>query len=270
MIDRSPWPPSDLSTTTAPVTRPFSKTGSTASVVLADPGAGGDRVVGDHLVELAAAHDVAVVGEAGMLGPGHLEGDAVGDGPQPVVAVVVLEAIGQAHVVERGHRPRGEAVAAGLVAGEQLLLDDEDVVAGSGQPVGGGGTGRAAADHQDVGAVSGADRVGRQPAAAAASVAPPRPHRPGCRRGRRRCRSASISMQEVALVVDVAGLDRVLAAELGPLVDDDGEQFLGGQAGEGGHHVAAAAHRLVGGAVDVADLGLPAGRPEARPSGRGR
>ena len=64
------------------------------------------------------------------------------------------ERLGQSHVVELADRPRGEAVAAGLLAREALLLDDEHAVAALGEPVRGRGTGRSAADHQDVVRVS--------------------------------------------------------------------------------------------------------------------
>ena len=61
---------------------------------------------------------------------------AVGDRPQALVAVEVLEPLREAHLVELVHRSRGEPVAARLLAGERLLLDDQDVVAGPSQPVG--------------------------------------------------------------------------------------------------------------------------------------
>ena len=113
-------------------------------------GAGLDRVLGHELVEVAAAHDVAVRRELGVGRPGQLEGPAVGGGPQPLEAVEVLEPVGQAHVGELAHRPGRQAVAAGLLAREGLALDDRDLVAGLGQPVAGGGAGRAAADDEDV------------------------------------------------------------------------------------------------------------------------
>ena len=79
-----------------------------------------------------------------MLGPLQLERDAVGHGPQPVVAVVVGgDGRLEPHVLELVDRPGGEAVAAGLVAGERLALEDADVVAGLGQPEPGGRSGRA-------------------------------------------------------------------------------------------------------------------------------
>jgi len=58
--------------------------------------------------------------------------------------------VGQPHVVELLDRSGGEAVAAGLDPGERLLLQQDDVVAGLGQPVGAGRSGRAASDDEDV------------------------------------------------------------------------------------------------------------------------
>ena len=48
------------------------------------------------------------------------------------------------------HGAGRQAVAAGLLAGERLALDDGDVVAVAGEPVRGRGAGRAAADDEDV------------------------------------------------------------------------------------------------------------------------
>ena len=85
-----------------------------------------------------------------MLGPGQVEDLAVGVGPEPVVAVGAGQGALEAHVGELADRAGGEAVAAGLLPGEVLLLDQGHVPAGLGQPVGAGGAGRAAADDQDV------------------------------------------------------------------------------------------------------------------------
>ena len=60
----------------------------------------------------------------------------MGDAAQAVVAVVVGgDLLLEAHGPELGDGPRGEAVAAGLLARERLLLDDHDVAPGPGQPV---------------------------------------------------------------------------------------------------------------------------------------
>ena len=114
---------------------------------------GGARLhgpLGHQVVEVVAGDDVAVGREVGVLGPAQLERAAEGDRPQAVEAVVLGQLVGQAHVLELAHRPGRQAVAARLLAGEALLLDEEDVVAGLGQPVGARRPGRAAADDQDV------------------------------------------------------------------------------------------------------------------------
>ena len=129
-------------------------------VALEQFGAGGDGVVGDHRVEVAAPHDVAVAGVHRMARPLQLELPAHPGGPQPVVAVEPLEPAGQAHLVELVHGARGEPVAARLLAGERLALDHRDVVAAPGEPVAGGGAGRPAADDEHVGdEVAGMRRV---------------------------------------------------------------------------------------------------------------
>ena len=115
---------------TAPVTRPSSTSGATASApVQTRRRPAFTARVGDHLVEVAAAHDVAVGGEVGVLGPRELERHAVRDRAQAVEAEELRERLGEAHVVELADGPRREAVAAGLLAREALLLDDEHAVA---------------------------------------------------------------------------------------------------------------------------------------------
>jgi hypothetical protein len=91
-----------------------------------------------------------------VLGPGQLQRDPVGDRPQPVVAVVALGDVGlEAHLPDLVDRPRGQAVAAGLVPREGLALQHADVMAGLGQPEPGGAPGRPPADDEDVVAVGG-------------------------------------------------------------------------------------------------------------------
>jgi hypothetical protein len=74
----------------------------------------------------------------------------VGHRPQPVVAQVLGEGLGQAEVVELADRPGREAVATRLLPGEALALDDEHPATALGQPVGGRRAGGPAADDQDV------------------------------------------------------------------------------------------------------------------------
>jgi hypothetical protein len=107
-------------------------------------------VVGHHLVDVAAAHHESVAGQHRVLGPHQLHRAVAGGGPQAVVAVEALELGGQAHLGQLVHRPRRQGVSAGLVTRERLLLDDHHVVAGPGQPVGGGGAGGTTADHEHV------------------------------------------------------------------------------------------------------------------------
>ena len=85
-----------------------------------------------------------------MLGPGQVEHLAEGVGPQAGVAVGAGQRPLDAHVGDLAHRPGGQAVAAGLLPGEHLLLDQGHVPPGLGQPVGAGGPGRAAPHDQDV------------------------------------------------------------------------------------------------------------------------
>ena len=115
------WRPRPCRRTIAPATRPPSTSGLDRLGRRPERRAGLHRPLGDHLVELAAPHDVAVGREVGVLGPGELERDAVGDRAQPVEALELRERLGETHVVELADRPRREAVAAGLLAGEALL-----------------------------------------------------------------------------------------------------------------------------------------------------
>ena len=109
------------------------------------------RVIGDELVEVAPAHDVAVGREHRVLRPLELERDAVGDGAQAVEAMVVAgDRVLEAHVGELLDGARRQPVAARLVARERLALDDHDVVAGFGEPVRGGRARRATPDDEHV------------------------------------------------------------------------------------------------------------------------
>ncbi len=58
--------------------------------------------------------------------------------------------LAQAQVLQLRDRPRGQAVAAGLVAGEDGRVGEDDVVAGLGGPRRGRGPGGAGADDEDV------------------------------------------------------------------------------------------------------------------------
>ncbi len=85
-----------------------------------------------------------------MLGPGQVEDPAVGVGPQPGEAVGAGQGALDPHVGDLADRAGGQAVTAGLLAGEDLLLHQGHVPAGLGQPVGARRARRTAPDHEDV------------------------------------------------------------------------------------------------------------------------
>ncbi len=135
--------------------------------------AGLHRVVGDHLVEVAPAHDVPERREVGMLGPLELERDAVGERAQAVEPVEVLEALAESHVAQLAHCTRGKAITTGLLTRERLLLDDEDVVTRRCEPVGRRRARGAAAHHEHLVAARGGghqDPLASPPAAAPSTV----------------------------------------------------------------------------------------------------
>ena len=115
-----------------------------------DGGAGLDRALGDHLVELAAANDIAVGREVGMFGPGELERDAVGDRAQSVEALEPFEAFGETDVVQLAHGARSETVAAGLLARKALLLHGKHSTTALREPIRSRRTRRSRADDEDV------------------------------------------------------------------------------------------------------------------------
>ena len=96
-------------------------------------GAGLLGPLGDHRVEVVTGDHVAVGGEARYGRPLEVEGPTERDRPETDEAVVSGQSVGQAHVVELLDGPRGQPVAAGLLSGEPLLLDQQDVVPGFGQ-----------------------------------------------------------------------------------------------------------------------------------------
>src|SRR6185312_11921383 len=72
------------------------------------------------------------------------------DRAQPTEAVVISELVGETHGLELANGSGRQPVATGLLTREVLLLDDENVVARLGQPVGAGGAGRPSTHDQDV------------------------------------------------------------------------------------------------------------------------
>ena len=199
-------------------------------------------LLGHHRVEVAPAHHVAVARVHRVLRPGHLEGDAVGDAAQAVVAVVVGgDLLLEPHGPELGDRPRREAVAAGLLPRERLLLDDHHVAPGPAEPVPGRRAGRPAADDEDVVAV-------RRGHGVSLPVAPePTGNRSSARRRgsprgsppRRRARpdpprrrwSALGDLEEQLVLLGVL----LQARRTDPLVEHDERQLLVVEGGVGGH-----------------------------------
>ena len=111
---------------------------------------GGDGVVGDEGVQIAALHDVAVVGVDRVVGPRQLHRAAVGDGAKARVLMEPLQLIAQAHVLKLGDSAGGQPITTCLVARENTLFDDGDVDAGLGQPVAGRGAGWSAPNDEHL------------------------------------------------------------------------------------------------------------------------
>ncbi len=117
---------------------------------LPDEGPGFLGVLAHEPIEVEPGDYVAVGGIVGMRRPTHLELPVKCHGAEPVVAVVAGQGTLEAHVPELAHRAGRQPVAAGLLAGEVLLLHTEDVDAFRGEPIGSGGTTWPAADHEHV------------------------------------------------------------------------------------------------------------------------
>ena len=107
-------------------------------------------VPGHQAVQVVTGDGVAVVGKVGVLRPLHVDGAAEAEGPQAAVAVGPGQGPLQVHVGQLPDGPRREAVAAGLLPGELLLLHDDHVPAGLGQPVGARGAGGPRSDDHHV------------------------------------------------------------------------------------------------------------------------
>ena len=83
-----------------------------------------------------------------MVGPGHLDEELLaGVGPKAGDAMELADCEVEAHLFEPVDRPRGQPVAAGLVAGMLLLLGQDHLMAIAGEPVGRGRPRRATTDH---------------------------------------------------------------------------------------------------------------------------
>jgi hypothetical protein len=112
------------------------------------PGLG--RGPGQQLVQVGAGPGQPEGRELGELRPRQLDDVAAAVDLQPGAPRPALVLLAQAHGVQLGHRPGGEAVAADLVARVGLLLAQQHAGAAPGEVEGGRGTARAAADHQRV------------------------------------------------------------------------------------------------------------------------
>ena len=109
-----------------------------------------DGALGERVVEVDAGTGHAVAGQGLLVGPVHVDGVAAANDGQ---AAVSHPAGGvHAHCDEFVDGGRGEPVAADFVAREGVFLQEDDVEAGSGQVVGGGGPARACADDDNVSA----------------------------------------------------------------------------------------------------------------------
>jgi hypothetical protein len=127
------------------------------------PGAGRDGVPGEEVVELAAGADEPEVGPRGQLWPVDLDDLSAAVHAQAPVPDPARGRRGvDAHRLELGDRPRGEPVAADLLAGEDRLLQHRDVDPGGGQPVRGRRPGGAGTDDEHVGGPVGDARHGRR------------------------------------------------------------------------------------------------------------
>ena len=85
-----------------------------------------------------------------MRGPLKFEFASVRGGAQALVTMELRQFVGEAHVTELFDRAGCEAVAAGLLAWEGLLVDHHHVETVAGQPVARRRAGRTGSDHQDV------------------------------------------------------------------------------------------------------------------------
>ena len=120
-------------------------------VALQEPCPGGFGVRGDEPVELAPAHDVAVLRVHRVRRPLELELPTHARRPQAVVAVEALELVAEAHVVELLDGPRGQAVAARLLAGNVLRSTIVTSWPWRANQYAGGRAGGPATDDEDVG-----------------------------------------------------------------------------------------------------------------------
>jgi hypothetical protein len=109
-----------------------------------------DRGPGQQLVEVGPGPGQPEGRVVLELGPGQLDHVAAAMHLEPGAARPGPVLLAQTHGVKGPHRPRGQPVAADLVAGVALLLAQQHPGAAVGQMEGGGGTTGTSADHQRV------------------------------------------------------------------------------------------------------------------------
>jgi hypothetical protein len=104
-----------------------------------------------HLpVEVGPADHPSPVRVHGVLGPVQLQHQLAAVGPQAAAAVELGHVEIESHLGELVDRPRREPVTTRLDARILLLLDEENLAARPGEPVGGRRASGPAADHEDV------------------------------------------------------------------------------------------------------------------------
>jgi len=111
--------------------------------------AGFERDLTDGVVELEPGRGAAVVGQ-GTARPREVEGLAEASGAQASVAGAGGDPLRSAEGVEFGDGAGGEAVAAGLVAGEGLGIGERYLEAFARSPGGGGGSSGTGTDNEYV------------------------------------------------------------------------------------------------------------------------
>ena len=112
-------------------------------------------------IEQVATQRRGVVRHVGVARPGRRDASRSVDEPNSGEAMSAERHRVDVEQRQLAQRSWGDRITAGLVARDRALLDDRDVMAGSGQPGGDRRSGRTPADDEDVGV----QRVLRQPAA---------------------------------------------------------------------------------------------------------
>ena len=139
------WPPAGPQET-PPVAPPVTRRAVSRRRALAGLGAAGLAAAGLAVTGFELTRSGGAAGGARTGRPTRMAWSYQTGGP----VISFVRRFGQADVVELLDRPGRETVAARLLPGKPLLLNEEDVVAGIGQPVGARRPRRPAADDEDV------------------------------------------------------------------------------------------------------------------------